>query len=364
MGLAIGNGFDIEYVNTEAPLARTSAGAWLGPSTTQLAAQTSLLLVHSTILQRAQSAFMPGKTNYRQAEPPPRFVRGRLRLDGFSLIELLVVIAVVGLLAALLLPALAKAKSHARLVQCLSQKRQLGIAWSLYTDDFDQRLVPNSGWSESQQWDSWISGTVDWGTELRVTNLFDSRGPIEQNSLLFPYVSKEPNLFRCPEDRFLSSPQRALGWTQRARSIAMNTYMGPGVNKVFGFPGDSQSPAELLGRGVIYHRYGQMQKLNPANAWVITDGHPDTLFDVVFAFQNDWPANYHNYGATFVFADGHSELKKWREPLLRVKVRYLYTLAIQPSVDTPDARWLKNHMTELPSDPRFEANPLPSDPMQ
>lgn len=94
-----------------------------------------------------------------------------------------------------------------------------------------------------------------------------------------PYVARQAKLFRCPEDRFLNAAQRALGWEHRARSIRMNTYMGVGMAKDSMMMGNPVLPLRALGRGVIYHRYDEMRKLNPANAWVITDGHPDTLTD-------------------------------------------------------------------------------------
>ena len=152
---------------------------------------------------------------------------------GFTLIELLVVIGIIALLATILLPTLARAKSKARTIECLSRKNQLGLAWHLYADDNQGHLVANSGRKGAANWLTWIAGVMDWRTLPWTTNIFSYVSDSERTEgqyLLFPYL-KDEKMFRCPEDRYLSPPQRAAGWTHRGRSISMNMYMGAGVDK-------------------------------------------------------------------------------------------------------------------------------------
>src|SRR5207245_2004690 len=105
----------------------------------------------------------------------------------------------------------------------------------------------------------------------------------------------------------------------RGRSIAMNAYMGTGVNKDWFqlSPTGMEESNELnsLKGLTVYGRYDQMIKLPPCRAWVITDEHADSIRDATFEPHGDSvPGNYHNGACTFVFADGHSETRRWTDP--------------------------------------------------
>ena len=166
-------------------------------------------------------------------------VEMKTRVTAFTLIELLVVIAIIAILAALLLPALGRAKAKAQAVTCMNNKKQLGLAWQMYSGDSNDRLVINNdGYHSDPKYPvSWAGGLMDWTAGVNSENTNTLYLTDDRAALLGPYVAKSVKIFWCPTDTYLSPPQKQMGWANRARSVSMDAAIGDGTRYHSGSPG-------------------------------------------------------------------------------------------------------------------------------
>lgn len=279
--------------------------------------------------------------------------------SAFTLLELLVVVAVIGVLAGLLWPALTKARQQAQGLQCLSNLRQLTLAWRMYTEDNDGRLLfsmpswqrggPNARYA-------WVMGQLDFDPYNRSN--WDLETDIHK-SPLWPYCGQSAAIWKCPADK--SSVKYGDTTYPRVRSMSMNFWLGGLEGKVSSF-----MTVPEWQNWKVNLKLDDLVDPSPSRTFVFLDMREDGINSGSFLtdmtgspdkpellrFWHDYPATYHNRAGGFSFADGHSEIKRWRDPRTMPPMKkgvLLWDVVVPfvPSPNNPDLIWLQERATGL-----------------
>jgi prepilin-type N-terminal cleavage/methylation domain-containing protein/prepilin-type processing-associated H-X9-DG protein len=276
----------------------------------------------------------------------------------FTLVELLVVIAVIAILAALLLPALSKAKEKGKLAVCTNNERQLSIAWQLYAGDNDERLVRNGTgevYSPDRGWlPSWVSGAFVSSVDCTNAELL-----VNPRYALFANYIRAVDVYKCPASRQVSRSSDAKPLEiPISRNYELNCWLAPEGNGLPMPPGsvydDLTAQLSTIGRCVQFRKMSQVVSPGASLLFTFIDAQPDSICAPMYQAHmtgigseviGNYPAAHHNRRAVISFADGHTDIHRWVDPRTVAAASRNFHSHNDSSPNNLDVIWLEEHTT-------------------
>jgi prepilin-type N-terminal cleavage/methylation domain-containing protein len=264
----------------------------------------------------------------------------------FTLIELLVVIAIIGILAALLLPALSTAKAHARRIYCTNNQRQIWLTWSLYADDYSDVMAPNGHGIPDRPGNRrlWIAAD----DHFFFPPFTNTQYLLDPEYAAFASYLPVAAIYKCPEDRSLLTRADDAAPQPQIRSYSLNAYMGW-----------VSSREELSAQHQVFQKRSDMTAVSPSKLFVFQEVHPSSICMPAFMMYlpggtvdgfYHYPSSLHKGAGVVNFADGHLETRKWQDPRTVKPANSEILAHWDHSPGNADIAWLRERTTYRPMD--------------